>query len=265
MEERELKITREELKSMMRQYASDNPGGLYKIMLEAENDVEQAAIAELQKMLPKTVIMGYQPQHLLPVMKRLKAEVAKDSSPENCERLVREQPLALAFVKNQTVEMCMEAVKKVPSTILLVKDRTQEMWKEALKGDVRLFNYVRGRTPEMWEIVVQRVPSWLVSCKEPTLEICLAAVSSDSLAMRYVKKPSLELCVEVVRKCPRAVRGLSKKRGIEVKQALGEEHFKGMYSEPDYDCEIDLGLEELEKELDLVLDRTITLTDMKGF
>lgn len=58
-------------------------------------------------------------------------------------KAVKENGLALAYVRNQTEEICLEAVKKDSYALFHVHNQTEEICLEAVKKDRRALEYVK--------------------------------------------------------------------------------------------------------------------------
>ena len=79
---------------------------------------------------------------------------------------VKQDGLALRYVKEQTPEICLEAVKQNGYALQYVKEQTEEICLEAIKRYVYALRYVKDQTPE----------------------ICLEAVKNNGWALQYVNE-----------------------------------------------------------------------------
>ena len=107
----------------------------------------------------------------------------KEQTPDICMAAVRQNGLALQFVKEQTPDICMAAVRQNAMALQYVKNMTDGIRFELI-----------GRNPE----VIQQ-------CDNVPIEIVLRAVKNNGLNLRYVKKQSPEICLAAVKHDGRAL------------------------------------------------------------
>jgi len=92
----------------------------------------------------------------------------KWSDEQYCLRRVKQDGLALQYVKKQTPEICLAVVKQDGFALKYVKKQTPEICLAAVKEDGYALQYVREQTPE----------------------ICAAAVKQNPDAVEYIVLPS---------------------------------------------------------------------------
>jgi hypothetical protein len=91
--------------------------------------------------------------------------VGGDAFKEICLAAVKQNGLALQFVKEQTEELCLAAVKQNGLALQFVKEQTEELCLAEVKQNGLALQFV----------------------KEQTEEICLAAVKQNGWALGFVK------------------------------------------------------------------------------
>ncbi len=127
----------------------------------------------------------------------LKLIKVKDRTPEICLAAVKQNPLALKYIKhNQTLEICTIAVKKDPSLFRFAKVQSEELCIFAVTEGYDMLKYVKEQTPEICLAAVKKHGWSLKYVKEETPEICLAAVKSNGLALQFVYNQTPEICRE---------------------------------------------------------------------
>ena len=93
-----------------------------------------------------------------------------------CLAAVKQNGMALRYVRDQTEEICMEAVKENGYALVYVGDQTEEMCMEAVKQNGVALQYVRDQTKK----------------------ICMEAVRQNGWALAYVKSQTEIVCREAV-------------------------------------------------------------------
>ncbi|MDR1984220.1 MAG: DUF4116 domain-containing protein [Prevotellaceae bacterium] len=129
----------------------------------------------------------------------LALEFVKEQTPEICMEAVKQNGWALKYVKEQTPEMCMEAVKESGFALDYVKEQTPEICMEAVKQNGLALHYVKEQTPEIDMAAVKESGFALDYVKEQTPEICMEAVKQNGWALKYVKEQTPEMCMEAVK------------------------------------------------------------------
>ena len=89
-----------------------------------------------------------------------------------CRTAVKENGLALYYVKKQTPAICLAAVKQYGFALKYVETQTPALCLAAVKQNGCALYYVEKQTPA----------------------ICLAAVKQDGYALKYVKKQTPAIC-----------------------------------------------------------------------
>ena len=110
---------------------------------------------------------------------------------ENSLELVRNDSMALQYVKNQTDKICVEAVKNNGWALQFVKNQTDEICIEAIKNDGRVLQYVKNQTDE----------------------ICVEAVKNNGWALKYVILQTYDICMIAINNkhiCDERMKKLSK-------------------------------------------------------
>jgi hypothetical protein len=127
-------------------------------------------------------------------MKKIESRVKKTKVAQTSESFlvaVREDGMALRYMKEQTPEICLEAVRQDSRALRYVKEQTTEICLETVRQDGRALQFVKQQTPA----------------------ICLEAVKSDGRALRYAKRQTEKLCLAAIRQCANVM-----KWGWEVRQ-----------------------------------------------
>ena len=122
-----------------------------------------------------------------------------------CLVAVKENGLALRFVKEQTPEICLEAVKQ----------------------DGQALRFVKEQTPEICLVAVKQYGYALKWVKEQTFEICLEAVKQYGLAFEYVKEQT-PLIVHYLKKYNTSIYTVFKKKNS---ITISENEMKKFYNE----------------------------------
>ncbi|MCC0726709.1 DUF4116 domain-containing protein [Clostridioides sp. ZZV14-6045] len=79
----------------------------------------------------------------------------KNQTEEICMEAVKQDGRALKYVKNQTEEICIEAVKEDGLTLIEVKEQTDKICKEALKEDKHEVRYVNDKEKYLEEFGIR--------------------------------------------------------------------------------------------------------------
>ena len=104
-----------------------------------------------------------------------------------------------SFCKNQTLEICMEAVKQNGLALEYVREQTQEICMEAVKKEGFALYYVKKQIPEICMQAVKQNGNALGYVEEQTPEICMEAVKQNGNALEWVKEQTREICMEAVK------------------------------------------------------------------
>ena len=126
-------------------------------------------------------------------------QYVKEQTPEICMEAVKQNGWALEYVEEQTPEICMEAVKQNGLVLQYVKEQTPEICMEAVKQNEWALTYVKEQTSEIYLEVVKHDGMALQYVKEQTPEICMEAVKQNGWALEYVKEQTPEICLEAVK------------------------------------------------------------------
>lgn len=112
---------------------------------------------------------------------------------------VKEDGIALEYVKEQTPELCLIAVKQNGYALMSVKEQTPELCLAAVRQNGYALEYVKEQTPEICLAAVKQNGLALKYARFQTPEICLAAVTRNSYALEYARIQTPELCLEAVK------------------------------------------------------------------
>jgi hypothetical protein len=113
--------------------------------------------------------------------------------------VVKQDGLALDYVKDQTPEICLEAVKQDGLALDYVKDQTPEICLEAVKQSGRALEFVKEQTPELCLEAVEQTGYAIQFVKEQTLELCLEAVEQTGWTLEFIKEQTPEICLAAVK------------------------------------------------------------------
>jgi hypothetical protein len=116
-----------------------------------------------------------------------------------CLEMVKQNGLAVQFVKEQTKEICLEAVKQNGYALRYIKKQTEELCLEAVKLYGYALKYVKEQTEEICLTAVKQNGYALQFVKEQTEEICLQAVKQYGHAVEFVKEQTEEMRLEFVK------------------------------------------------------------------
>jgi hypothetical protein len=118
---------------------------------------------------------------------------------ELCLEVVKQNGMALKFVKEQTPKICLEAVEQNGFALLYVKEQTPKICLEAVGDEGLALLYVKEQTPTICLTAVKRDGYALGNVKDQTPTICLAAVKTNGMALEYVKEQTPEICLAAVK------------------------------------------------------------------
>jgi len=118
---------------------------------------------------------------------------------EFCLNAVRQNGLALKFVKEQTPKICLEACKENGNALEYVKEQTPEICLEAVKENGLVLQFVKEQNSDICLEAVRQNGLALEYVKEQTEEICLTACRNNGKALQFVKEQTEEICLEAVR------------------------------------------------------------------
>lgn len=110
-----------------------------------------------------------------------------------CLTAVKNDGMALEFVKNQTNEICIEAVKQHGWALQHVKEQNPEVCIKAVEQDGWALRYVNNQSKEICLAAVKSDGTALKYVAEQTPEICLAAIKQNGSAVKYAKHSMLDL------------------------------------------------------------------------
>jgi len=119
---------------------------------------------------------------------------------ERALNFVKQNGLALEFVKNQTPEICLAAVKQNGLALEFVKNQTRDICLAAVNQEPYALQFIKNQTPEICLAAVNQYGHCLQLVRNRTHEICLAAVKQCGDALQYVKDQTLEICLAAVKK-----------------------------------------------------------------
>jgi hypothetical protein len=111
-----------------------------------------------------------------------------------CELAIKNNALALRYIKEQTEELCKLAVQKIGPALEYVKEQTEEICKLAIKNNVLALKFVKEQTEEICKFAIENNVLALKFVKEQTEEICKFAVKKNGKALEYVKQQTEEIC-----------------------------------------------------------------------
>ena len=117
---------------------------------------------------------------------------------EICMEAVKNNGLALRYIKNKTPEICMKAVKQNDTVFVLeiINNRTilnySEICMEAVKQNGLALQFIKDISIENFT------------------EICMEAVKQNGLALEYIKNQTPEICTVAVNNTKRALYYVSK-------------------------------------------------------
>lgn len=117
--------------------------------------------------------------------------------PEICLAAVRQNGLALQFVKKQTPEICLAAVQQNGLALEFVKEQTSEICLASVKQNYgESLYFVKEQTPEICLASVQQCGYAICYVEDQTPEICAAAISKTPESFRFIRKQTLEIVCE---------------------------------------------------------------------
>jgi len=117
---------------------------------------------------------------------------------ERCLEAVKQNGMALEYVKHQTLKICLEAVHQDYNAVEFVN----EMYLEKIKQN--LSNYIPSHVIEKFDkdylIAKKRTKTYeLLNVKKQTKKICMEVVKQYGMALECVKNQTPEICLEAVR------------------------------------------------------------------
>lgn len=87
----------------------------------------------------------------------------------------------------KTEEVCLAAVKQNGMALKFVREQTPKICKAAVRKSGWALPYVKEQTPEICLAAVKKRGCALEWVKEQTLKVCLAAVKHDAEALKFIK------------------------------------------------------------------------------
>ena len=85
----------------------------------------------------------------------------EEQTDDICKLAVKQNGLALDYVKNQTEDICKLAVQQIGGALRYVKEQTEELCKLAVQQHYSALKYVKEQTEELCKLAVQQHPSAL--------------------------------------------------------------------------------------------------------
>ena len=123
----------------------------------------------------------------------------RNKTDELYKEAVKQNGMALRYVLKQTDEICLLAVKNFGGALKYVLVQTDEICKEAVKNYGMALKYVQLQTDEICKEAVKNIGYVLEYVLVQTEEICLIAVKSNGLSLKYVLVQTDEICKETVK------------------------------------------------------------------
>jgi hypothetical protein len=124
-------------------------------------------------------------------------------SPDETDRLLfdlSKDGLLIKYIANQTPDMCSIAVNQNPLAILHVTSPTEELWLSAVSKESYLFRSARNPSNALCWAALKSDPQLLFYMQEQaTEEMCLFAVKSDGLLLKFVKNKTDKICKEAIK------------------------------------------------------------------
>lgn len=105
-----------------------------------------------------------------------------NSSEKMCEIAIRQNGLALKYIKNQSTKLCELAVKQDGHALVFVKDQTIKICKLAVKQNPFVLSFVRDQDEEICKIAVKRnsnAACYVKTRSEEIERICRGGFSSE--------------------------------------------------------------------------------------
>jgi hypothetical protein len=122
-----------------------------------------------------------------------------------CLNAVKQNGLALRYIKNQTLNICLFAVKNFGYAFHYIKDikdggpgKTEELLAAAITKNPRIFESL-GKTVKFGNHELS-----LENFKQ-TPALCLAVVKSSGSHLKYVENQTDEVCLEAIKQDPAAI------------------------------------------------------------
>jgi regulator of extracellular matrix RemA (YlzA/DUF370 family) len=112
---------------------------------------------------------------------------------ELCIEAVKNNGMALQFVKNQTPEICLLAVKENGMALQFVINQTHEICLSAVKQNGMALQFVINQTHEICLSAVKGNGMALQFVINQTHEICLSAVKGNGMALQFIKDKEYKL------------------------------------------------------------------------
>jgi hypothetical protein len=112
-------------------------------------------------------------------------------TPELCLAAVRQNGLALEFVRNQTPRICLEAVQQYGLSLYFVREQTEEICMAAVLKDPNSIKWVSKKTPEICKAAVSRDKFVFYLIKDPVEELSKFAEAHHGCKF-FINKPNPE-------------------------------------------------------------------------
>lgn len=114
-------------------------------------------------------------------------EITKHQTHRICLEAVKQNGLALRYVKQQTETICLEAIKQNPNALGFAKNKSFDLCLMAVKQRGESLIYIVDQRPELCLEAVKQDGSTLKHVKDQTLNICFEAVKQNGYALVYSK------------------------------------------------------------------------------
>jgi hypothetical protein len=111
-----------------------------------------------------------------------------------CKLIIKENGLALKFIKSQTPELCKLAIEKNANALQYVHIQTPELCNLAVSIDGDTLQYVHIQTPELCKLAIMSYGLALKYVKNQTDELCELAVQINGLSLEHVKIQTPKIC-----------------------------------------------------------------------
>ena len=111
------------------------------------------------------------------------------STHDKCKTLIENCPFNIIFISDKmlTEELCKLAVRQNVIALQFVKEQTEELCKLAVRQNGYALRHVANQTEEICKLAVRQTGMSLRYVKKETLEICKLAVQQNSLALFWIK------------------------------------------------------------------------------